>query len=49
MKDKITFLYGLGERKEYKNIFKYFTVPKIDWNRSTIIPTIKSKLLYCVQ
>jgi alpha/beta superfamily hydrolase len=40
MKNKTTFLYGLGERKEYKNLFKYFNVPKIDWNRSTIIPTI---------
>jgi len=36
MKDKITFLYGLGDRKEYKSLFKYFNIPKINWNKSRI-------------
>ena len=40
MKNKITFLYGLGQRKEYRHLFKYFTVPKIDWNKGTITPKI---------
>lgn len=41
MKNKITFLYGLGERKEYKNLFKYFNIPKIDWNKCTITPPVR--------
>ena len=35
-KKKIQFLYGLGNRNEYKQLFKYFDVPKIDWNNSKI-------------
>lgn len=41
MKNKITFLYGLGERKEYKNLFKYFNIPKIDWNKCSITPPLR--------
>ena len=46
MKNKITFLYGLGDRKEYKSLFKYFNIPKINWNKSAITPPIgKVKIL----
>ena len=38
--NKIIFLYGLGERKEYKNLFNNFIVPKIDWNKCTVTPKI---------
>jgi len=40
MNKKVTFLYGLGEKSEYKPLFKYFRIPKIDWNKSTIKPEI---------
>jgi predicted esterase len=35
-KKKLQFLYGLGNRNEYKSLFKYFDVLKIDWNNSKI-------------
>ena len=35
-KKKLQFIYGLGNRNEYKSLFKYFDIPKIDWNNSKI-------------
>jgi len=33
MKNKsVTFLYGQGLKKDFKQLEKYFYVPKIDWN-----------------
>ncbi|KKR31816.1 MAG: hypothetical protein UT65_C0016G0011 [Parcubacteria group bacterium GW2011_GWF2_39_8b] len=40
MKKAITFLYGLGDLSEYKSLSKYFHIPRIDWNKSTITPKI---------
>ena len=46
MNSKPTFLYGLGYKSEYKSLFKYFNVPKINWNNGKITPPIgKVKIL----
>lgn len=38
---KHIFLHGLGDRKEYSKLLPYFSIPKIDWNKSVIKPPIK--------
>jgi alpha/beta superfamily hydrolase len=36
MKNKIKFLHGLGDRTQYKSLFKYFNVLDIDWNKGNL-------------
>ncbi|MEK7116568.1 MAG: hypothetical protein AAB837_00180 [Patescibacteria group bacterium] len=33
---KIKFLHGLGDRSQYKSLFKYFNVLDIDWNKGSL-------------